>query len=264
MDLRLVNDEVRYGGKAAALGEALRAGLPVPPGWALDVDQVTALSRGEGGGQLLEALLEHAGPRVAVRSSAVGEDSAGASFAGQHDTVLNVTTARGLARAVRQVRDSGRTEAALAYRARLGLPGEPRVAALVQRMVEPRCAGVMFTRDPISGEDVRVIEAAWGLGEVVVAGLVTPDRFTVARGGQVLERVPGEKDLCLHLADDGTRERPVAEAMARALCLTDPELRRLDALASTLEATFEGAHDAEWAIDEQDQLYLLQRRPITR
>ena len=167
-----------FGGKAVQLGEALRAGLPVPDGYALSTAEVDLIVAGDASAlaELERAAATLNGP-VAVRSSAVGEDSAGASFAGQHATVLHVEPdATAIAAAVRVVWESGRTESALAYRRKLGVDGPPQVGIAIQHMVDSDSAGVLFSRDPLTGEDVRVIEAAWGLGEAVVAGLVTPDR----------------------------------------------------------------------------------------
>jgi pyruvate,water dikinase len=158
---------------------------------------------------------------------------------------------------------SGRTDSARAYRQRLGIAGDPKVGIAVQRMVEPSAAGVLFSRDPLSGEDVRVIEAAWGLGEAVVAGLVTPDRFRVARSGTVIERTAGFKDLLIRRsAGGGTEQIALDNDRAEALCLDDTQLLALHRLAEQCEAIYGGAQDLEWAFAGVD-LFLLQRRPIT-
>jgi pyruvate,water dikinase len=258
-----VSDVKRFGGKTVSLGAALRAGFPVPPGMGISIDLVEAIARGGDYFALLKETLSAVGPRVAVRSSAVGEDSNRASFAGQHDTLLNVTSVEGLAASIKQIWQSGRRETALAYRSRLGLSREPKVAVAVQHMINPSCAGVLFTRDPMSRRDVRIIEATWGLGEAVVGGLVTPDRFEMSRGGKILERIAGEKDLAIYPSEEGTIEREVKPEWVHTLCLDDDKLQQLEALATSLEGFFEGAHDIEWCF-EDDKLYLLQRRPITR
>jgi pyruvate, water dikinase len=212
----------------------------------------------------LQNLLREVRQSVAVRSSAVGEDSAGASFAGQHATCLHVEPeVEAVTAAVRHVWESGRTSSAIAYRQRLGIEGAPQVGVVVQRMVEPTSAGVLFSRDPLSGGDVRVIEASWGLGEAVVAGLVTPDRFLLTRSGEVLERRAGYKDLLIRRgASGGTEEAPLDIGRAEALCLDDAQLLALHRLAEHCEAVYGGAQDLEWAFDGAD-LFLLQRRPIT-
>jgi len=263
--LREVEQEPRFGGKAAQLGAALRAGFPVPEGVALDVEAVDAIAAGraEARERCRRALEILDSARVAVRSSAVGEDSASASFAGMHLTRLNVAPDR-LIDAVVEVWRSGRTEAALAYRARLGIEGLPRVAVVVQEMVDPDCAGVMFTKNPVDGSDERVIEATWGLGEAVVSGLVTPDRYHLARGGRVTQRVIGDKDVAIELSPAGeTVEREVPAERRQAPCLDDRRLAMLEELARRIEERFEGAHDVEWAF-RGERLYLLQRRAVTR
>jgi pyruvate,water dikinase len=257
--------EADFGGKAAQLGQAHQKGLPVPPAWALSTVFVDRVVAGDEAAieQLVKAFQELGGP-VAVRSSGIGEDSASASFAGQHATELNVRSREGLLEAVHKVHGSARTEAALAYRKRLGVSLEPRMGIVVQRLVEADRAGVLFTRNPTTGADERVIEATWGLGEAVVAGLVTPDHYRVARGGRVLERRAGEKDLAIMWSEDGgTEEVPVEGDRIEALCLSDAELAALDALAAACEAAFGGSQDLEWAFAEE-RLYLLQRRAITK
>jgi pyruvate,water dikinase len=251
-----------YGGKAVQLGAALRAGLPVPEGWALPVALVERVAAGDAGAIALVRALPLAGP-LAVRSSAVGEDSAEASFAGQHRTVLGAVGADAVVAAVVEVWASTRTDAALAYRRKLGLEASPRCAVVVQPMVAAEVAGVLFSRNPLTGADERVVEAAWGLGEAVVEGLVTPDRFRLTRDGAVLERSPGAKDLAVRLhADGGTAEVPVDPAQAAQLCLDDAKLAALAGLAARCEAVYGGLQDLEWAF-AGDRLFLLQRRAMT-
>src|SRR6185369_7934552 len=130
-------------------------------------------------------------PPFAVRSSAVDEDGASASFAGQHLTLLNVHSAADVAGAVREVWWSANSDSAITYRQRVGLFRRPSVGVVVQSLLDPDSAGVMFTRNPVTGDDELMIEASWGLGEAVVSGLVIPDNFRVARSGEVLARTPG-------------------------------------------------------------------------
>ncbi len=261
--LRDAVDESRFGGKASQCARAIREGLPVPDGFALACDTTGGLE----GGPARDALawmLDTLGGLVAVRSSAVGEDSATASFAGQHATVLGVTSVDGLVEALAEVYASAATSSAVAYRTKLGLPLAPSMGVVVQRLIQADAAGVLFSRDPISGDDVRVIEASWGLGEAVVQGLVTPDRFRVARGGTVLSRDPGDKDLMITwAADGGTQERPVTGSRVSDLCLSDATLAALDALCTRCESVFGGSQDLEFAI-YGDTVHLLQRRAITR
>jgi len=257
--------EEDFGGKAAQLGHAHRKGLPVPPAWALSTAFVDRVIAGDSDAitRLVDAFLELDGP-VAVRSSGVGEDGASASFAGQHATELNVRSREGLLEAVHKVHRSARTEAALAYRRRLGLAPEPRMGVVVQRLVQSECAGVLFTRHPTTGADERVIEATWGLGEAVVAGLVTPDSYRMARGGLVIERTAGDKDIAILWSEEGGTEEVEVEAhRVSALCLDDAKLAALEGLAVACEAAFGGTQDLEWAFVGA-RLYLLQRRAITR
>lgn len=252
-------DERSFGGKAVQLGAAIRAGLPVPTGFALSAGLVDRVAAGHDVPPL--AGLDYP---VAVRSSGVGEDSGGASFAGQHATKLNVRSHGELAAAARALWESARTESALAYRRRLGLVAAPRIGAVVQPLVCADVAGVLFTRDPVSGCDDFVIEASWGLGEAVVAGRVIPDRYRLSRVGEVLERVAGDKDVAIDaLPGGGTAERPVEAEVAAALCLDDSRLAHLLALGLDAERVFGVPQDVEWAFAGSD-LHLLQSRPVTR
>jgi pyruvate,water dikinase len=258
-------DEGHFGGKAASLARSLRAGLPVPPGFALGSSAVEAVF--DGHAEVLELLRAEfsglAGP-CAVRSSAIGEDSEGASFAGQHVTILNVRHEDHVADAVLKVRESAHTESARAYRRTLGMEDAPRVGVVVQRMIEPDCAGVMFTKNPLNGLNERVIEASWGLGEAVVAGLVVPDNYALDDQGRVLRRTAGEKDIALRSnPDGGTVEDAVDPDLVTALCLTDNMLSCLHELAVRCEVFFGAGLDIEWAFSG-GALYLLQCRPMTR
>ena len=257
-------DSDLFGGKAAQLAAAVGAGLPVPRGVALSVELVEAIAAGS---PAAIADLERAWPLLraplAVRSSAVGEDSEEASFAGQHLTCLNLRSVAEGTEAVAAIWRSAQSDSALAYRRRLGLTGTPRMAVVVQELVEAECAGVLFTQNPLDGADELVVEAAWGLGEAVVAGLVTPDRFRVARDGTVLERVAGEKDLAVTLAlEGGTEEVAITGERVRALCLDDRALAALARLAEQCQSVFAGPRDLEWGF-VGETLHLLQCRRVT-
>ncbi len=260
-----VSDESRFGGKAASLGRSLRDGLPVPEGFGLEVDTVDEIAAlGAGATESCEQMLLALGGRVAVRSSAVGEDSRDASFAGQHTTVLNAASAQALFHAVVEVRQSAHTASALAYRARMNIAGAPRIAVVVQRLVDADCAGVLFTRNPATGARERIIEAAWGLGEIVVSGAVVPDSYRLDPEGRLLERTLGVKDIALRLqAGGGTIEVAVDDARAHAEVLSESALAALHQLTLRCEAVFGMDLDIEWAF-EGDRLYLLQCRAITR
>jgi len=264
VDLAEARQEARFGGKAVQLGQALRAGLPVPPGFAVSADLVDAVAAGDtAAAGDVAGRYEELGVPVSVRSSGIGEDTEQTSFAGQHLTVLNVRTPGALVHAVERVWASGRTESALAYRELFGLEGEPRIAVVVQELVTPDTAGVLFTRHPMTGADERVIDASWGLGEAVVGSLVAPDHYRLSPGGEVLECTPGRKDIALRVLDGGgVAQDAVPEERARALCLGDEDLRQLHELAERCEAVYGGQHDIEWAICD-GTVYLLQRRPLT-
>ncbi len=258
-------DERLYGGKSASLSRAIRAGLPVPPGFALSVDAVHAVvGADEGAIVALEEILTLLGGPVAARSSAVGEDDQDTSFAGQHVTLLNVRTHSALVDAVGEVYESAHSPSALAYRERMGVAGEPKIGVTVQRMVEAETAGVLFTHNPVTGADERLIEAAWGLGEAVVSGLVVPDSFRISTDGHILERTPGDKDVALRPnAQGGIEEIRVGAQRVHALALEDAQLVELHELTLRCEAEYGQRLDIEWAFAD-GRLYLLQCRAITR
>ena len=258
------DNEAIFGAKATDLGEAARAGLPVPPGIALAGELTEAVAAGQQTaiGEVMESARFLTGP-LAVRSSAVGEDSADASFAGQHLTLLNVPSRADLSAAIRQIWWSANTDSVITYRKRVGLFDRPSVGVVVQSLLNPEVAGVMFTQNPINGIDERVIEASWGLGEAVVAARVIPDHFRLDRSGEVLERTPGFKKLAIRaVATGGTVEREVAPELVEALCLDDRQLHSLNALAARCEQVYGPARDIEWAYAD-DQIYLLQCRAVT-
>jgi pyruvate,water dikinase len=253
-----------YGSKAVGLGDAVRAGLAVPPGVALSGDLVEAIASGnEKAIETLAKAVSALSPPFAVRSSAVDEDSASASFAGQHVTVLNVHSAADVPDAVRAVWWSANSDAAITYRQRVGLFTRPSVGVVVQTLLNPAVAGVMFTEHPVTGADERLIEASWGLGEAVVAGLVIPDHFRLDRSGQVLERKAGRKRIAIRaLPNGGTFEEPVEAAEATRICLDDGQLAALGELALGCEKVYGPRRDIEWAIQD-GVLYLLQCRAVT-
>jgi pyruvate,water dikinase len=259
------HDESLYGSKAVGLGEAARGGLPLPPGVALSGAIVEAVASGDEDAiaEVASAVEMLDGP-LAVRSSAVDEDGADASFAGQHLTLLNVSSSEQVSSAVREVWWSANSDSAITYRQRVGLFQRPSVGVVVQSLLDPIAAGVMFTRNPITGADERVIEASWGLGEVVVAGRVIPDMFRISKSGEVLDRTPGMKKVAIRsLPDGGTIEEHVASELVERLCLNDEDLSKLSRLASRCEEVYGPARDIEWAIAD-GELYLLQCRAVTR
>ena len=262
--LASADDEAIFGAKAVGLGEAARAGLPIPPGIALAGDLTEAVAAGHESaiGEVMEAARFLTGP-LAVRSSAVGEDSADASFAGQHLTLLNVPSSADLGAAIRQIWWSANSDSVITYRKRVGLFDRPSVGVVVQSLLNPDVAGVMFTQNPVNGTDERVIEASWGLGEAVVAARVIPDHFRLDRSGEVLERIPGLKKVAIRaVPTGGTVERELAPELVEALCLDDRQLELLNALAARCDQVYGPARDVEWGYAD-DQIYLLQCRAVT-
>ena len=198
-----------------------------------------------------------AGGPVAVRSSAAAEDAADASYAGEHDSYLDVVGPDAVADAVVACWASLYTARAVAYRR--GRPAGP-MAVVVQRMVAARAAGVFMTLNPANGDRATfVCEAVWGLGEPLVSGAVTPDRFAVNKiSGEVVRREIAHKPT--RLGSAGTE--PVPDAEQDLPCLTDDELAELLRIGRAVETAAGAPQDGEFAVDD-DGVHLLQARPET-
>ncbi len=208
-----------------------------------------------------------AGVRVAVRSSATAEDLAGASFAGQQETILNVTGADDLLDAVLRCWSSLYTSQAIFYRHQRGFDGtQVSMAVVVQQMVDAEKSGVIFTVDPVTRNRFNmVIEAVWGLGEGVVSGALTPDHYKLDRETyEVLHAFVPRKPLMYTRGGDGhgVMKSEVPPDRVSARVLTDAELRELVDLGNRIEEHFGCPQDIEWGI-EGGRVYLLQSRPIT-
>jgi pyruvate,water dikinase len=208
-------------------------------------------------------------PYVAVRSSGTAEDLAGASFAGQYDTYLDVRGSDALLDAVRKCWASMWTARVTAYRHNKGFDhGAALIAVVVQTMVEPEVAGVMFTGNPMNARaDEIVINASWGLGEMVVSGSVTPDEYIVGRDTlKVKRRSLGSKELRVvrdRKAGKGTVREPVPTKLQREYTLTDEQASELAEMGRRVTAYYEGLpQDIEWAFAE-GSFFLLQSRPVT-
>jgi pyruvate, water dikinase len=215
-----------------------------------------------------------AGLRVAVRSSALAEDGASASFAGQYATYLGVTGLPDVLGAIRKCWASGFSAHAQEYRRRAGSAGveEHRLAVGVLELVDVRSAGVVFTMDPVSGDRERlIVEANWGFGESVVSGQVTPDHWEVDRHtGHILAEHVTAKGAWSVFDDDAgaVTLRPLPPELARQACLAAQEVRYLCRAAAEIEAAEDGVpQDVEWAIARElpfpDSVYILQHRPET-
>lgn len=209
-----------------------------------------------------------AGAPVAVRSSATTEDASDASFAGLQDTYLWVTTLADTLRRVRSCWASLYSVESVTYRRKRGMPEEGvAMAVVVQKMVNARTAGVMFTRSPTTGDrSVITIEGAWGLGSAVVGGEVTPDRWVLAKiTGEIPVRDISDKHIQhVPVTGGGTEEVPVADELRKTACLSDDELQALRAVARKVERHYGRAQDIEWAVErDTNQILLLQSRPET-
>lgn len=203
---------------------------------------------------------------VAVRSSAAAEDSQAASFAGQQETYLNIYGEENIIGKVRACWGSFFQPRAIFYRQLRGSLKDTNIAVVIQRMVNPDKSGVMFTVDPVQRRYDRImIEAAWGLGEAVVSGLVTPDNYTVNKSdGQILSKFISRKTVMIIREDHGIgcRQVELPPEMMQAQVLLDKEIDQLLFLGKMIENHFGSPQDVEWAI-EGDQLYILQSRPVT-
>ena len=202
---------------------------------------------------------------VSARSSATAEDLPGASFAGQQETYLNVRGAGALVEAVRACWASLWTARAMAYRRRQGIePAKVSLAVVVQRMVEADASGILFTADPVSGRrDRSVISAAWGLGEAVVGGRVTPDALVVDKAsGRVISRETADKEVMTVYTEDGTEERPVPEARRLRPVLDDRMAAILARYGARIEELYGAPQDIEWALSD-GEFFVLQARPVT-
>ena len=204
---------------------------------------------------------------VAVRSSATTEDAEDASFAGLQDTYLWVKDAQAALHYVRSCWASLYSVPSIAYRRKHGLPESGvAMAVVIQRMVNARTAGVMFTRSPLTGDrSVVTIEGAWGLGSSVVSGEVTPDRFVIAKiTGEISVREISNKHVQhLPATNGGVRELETPENLRRAPSLSDGEIVALRDIARRVERHYGRPQDIEWAVDHSGEILLLQSRPET-
>jgi pyruvate,water dikinase len=280
-------DRSLVGGKVAPLSR-LAAQYRVPPGFALTTRAFElAQAHAENGidrlpdelHQQIVAAYQRLGelsgldqPAVAVRSSAVDEDGADTSFAGQHDTYLNVVGADAVCEAILRCWASARSPRALEYRRQHGLPTDgARIAVLVQQLVVADVSGIVFSANPLTGALQEVIiNASWGLGESVVGGSVTPDTYVVSSASPedtaptwtVRQRGLAEKRRMTVAVAGGTREVDVPRLLWSGPALQDQQIVEMAGLAHDLEQTMGWPVDLEVAYRD-NLLYLLQCRPIT-
>jgi rifampicin phosphotransferase len=212
--------------------------------------------------QPLARLGEHAG--YAVRSSATAEDLPTASFAGQQDSYLNVVGAAAILQHVSRCWASLFTERAVIYRLRNGVDHRKvHMAVVVQRMVFPQAAGILFTADPITGNrKIASVEASFGLGEALVSGLVNADSYTVRDGKVVVKAVATKQLAILASSAGGTQQRAIEAERQKQPALTDAQVVALAQLGRRIEAHFGRPQDIEWCLVD-DGFQIVQSRPIT-
>jgi pyruvate,water dikinase len=281
------HDRSLVGGKAAQLSR-LAAGYRVPPGFCLTSTAFAGAQANSDAGndrrnqpvtlppslfgkltaayQTLAARSGLEAPPVAVRSSATDEDGNAASFAGQHDTYLNITGSDAVAEAVIRCWASFSSERALAYRRQQGLPLDAiHPAVLIQHLVVADVSAVVFSANPVTGKrDEIVINATWGLGESLVSGTVTPDTYLVRKEDlTVTGREIGDKQRMTVAIPEGTREVDVPRLLRRQPALDDAQAIEMAQLAQSLDEAMGYPVDVECAFSG-GRLYLLQCRPITR
>ena len=236
-----------------ALSAKIRATLE---GIAIPDDLATAITR------RLAQLGDQAA--YAVRSSATAEDLPTASFAGQQDTYLNVVGAPAILAHISRCWASLFTERAVIYRMRNGVDHQKvHMAVVVQRLVFPQAAGILFTADPLTGNrKVASVEASYGLGEALVSGMVNADVYRV-RDGEVVEKAVGTKALAIVASPaGGTQEQTIEPERQHKAALTDRQAARLAQLGRRIEAHFGCPQDIEWCLVDDD-FQIVQSRPIT-
>lgn len=270
------------GGKAANLSR-LAARYPIPPGFCVTTAAYASWSpvaHGNGGNDrgivplqaavatayaALAQRMEMAAPRVAVRSSAVGEDSHDASFAGQYDTYLNLVGDDAVVTSILRCWHSAQSARVMAYQSeQRSVTTGTTLAVLVQALVPADVSFVAFSGNPVTGDQSEVvINASWGLGESVVSGTVTPDMFTVQKmTGTLRNSTITDKARMTIAADDGVREVKTPRTMRKKPALTAAQACEIAHLAATLETEMGWPVDIEGAY-QGDTLYLLQCRPIS-
>ncbi|MBI5031294.1 MAG: phenylphosphate synthase subunit beta [Chloroflexi bacterium] len=305
------------GGKNASLGEMLKSGIRVPPGFAITTESYLELITSAGIADEIQNILAHVNPDsvpsldhsseqiqtlimhaampseirrsiainyenlcdmcslddlpVAVRSSATAEDLPNASFAGQQDTYLWV---RGLAQVIHMAQKcwaSLFTARAIGYRAKMNFPHDKVLISVgVQKMVNSRTSGVMFTLNPLNGDPSRVVvEGSWGFGEAVVSGAVTPDKFVVDKVCfEINERIISAKTIeCIFQPGKGVVHSDVDATRQTQPSMNDKELIELVQIAKRIEDHYGRPMDIEWAIDHDllfpENVFIVQSRPET-
>jgi len=269
----LCHQREMVGGKTANLSK-LAAKYPVPPGFCFTATAFQAKVSASKERQLhdqiasayhvLSKQCNTPDPSVAVRSSAIDEDSSAASFAGQYESFLNVTGADAVIKAISHCMESANSERLLAYRKKQGLYGTNPLAVLVQQMVPADISAVAFSVNPITNNIKEiVINANWGLGESIVGGTVTPDTYVVDKSSLSINSIHvANKQWMTVQSEIGTRETKIPRMLRMQPALNEEQIRDIALLAKNLERDMGWFVDLECAF-QADQLFLLQCRPVT-
>lgn len=257
------------GGKGGSLARLIQSGFPVPEGFvilasAFSDDHLTPEAWGEVQEHMGRLRLGNGEHAFAVRSSALSEDSEEASFAGEFETRLNLYSDEQIRDAIHEVYRSRHGEKVRAYSQAIGMTAVHDVAVVVQRLIDAERSGVMFTADPTNGVRSHVlISAAWGLGEAIVSGAVTPDMVVVDKQTErVISQTVAKKEVLTVRRAGGTEERPVEIAEQQRAVLMPAEAVSLAAYGTQIEALYGMPMDIEWAA-AGDEIWILQARPIT-
>lgn len=303
------------GNKCANLGEMIRMGMRIPPGFAISAScymrfvertgarkkifdyvknqgKIEGIERLDEASRTIRAIIEGEeipedirdeietaygflcdkmgtpNTPVAVRSSGLAEDSAGASFAGQFESYLNVKGEKELLEKVKTVWSSAFTARAISYRARKGLSLEDEsIGVAVLCMVNARASGISFTVDPVTGDDSKIIiEANWGLGEGVVSGAESVDGFVLDKEKlEVITSHVGKKTRCVVNMEQGAEWADVPAHMQYVACISEEEIKEIARVSRSIEASLRSPQDMEWAIDQNlpfpESVFFLQARP---
>lgn len=200
---------------------------------------------------------------VAVRSSAVAEDLENASFAGQQATFLNVKGEKDLLKCIKECWASFYTARAIVYRQKNKFGHEPKMAVVVQKMIDAKKSGVIFTVNPVNNDrNEMLIESAFGLGEAIVSGMVTPDSFLIDKETKkIISETINEKRIAIIKQNGKNKTIKLSNKKAKEKTLNEMELKQLTRESLKIENHYKKPMDIEWAID--DKIYILQARPIT-
>ncbi len=262
------SDTKTAGGKGASLGEMTNAGIPVPPGFVITTNAFKEFHNKDFSDSLKNEIFEAfdilGSKRVAVRSSAVAEDSGSASWAGQLESYLNVSKDN-LLDAVTKCWYSVKSERAKDYANQQKVPdSEMLVAVVVQKMVESAASGVMFTANPVTNnKDEIMIEAGHGLGELVVQGEIIPDNYLIDKNVlSITESVQGSQEIMLVYQNDKNEKITLPDNLKNEYILNSNQLIELSKIGIKIENHYGFPCDIEWAF-EQGKFYVVQSRPIT-